>query len=81
MDDADLRRVNADLRRQVELLTQRLDALNQEQDDDTVTAENPWFHRNPSPERRDRHWERGFGVDIPDFDGGLKGDEFVDWLS
>lgn len=55
MDDVDLCRVNADLRRQVELLNQRIDALNQEQYDDTVTEENPWFNPNPSPEQRDRH--------------------------
>ncbi|KAL9671729.1 hypothetical protein QQ045_009300 [Rhodiola kirilowii] len=31
--------------------------------------------------RRDRRWELGFKVDIPDFDGGLKAEEFIDWLS
>ncbi|KAF8106014.1 hypothetical protein N665_0148s0002 [Sinapis alba] len=33
--------------------------------------------------RHDNHddrWERGFRVDIPEFHGGLRGDELIDWL-
>lgn len=80
MDAVDLGMVNADLWRQVGLLTKRLEELNQVQDDATVMEENSWFHWNTSPKRCDLHWGRGFLVDIPDFDGGLKGDEFIDWL-
>ncbi|XP_056858293.1 uncharacterized protein LOC130507621, partial [Raphanus sativus] len=28
----------------------------------------------------DNHWERSFRVDIPEFHGGLRGDELIEWL-
>ena len=31
-------------------------------------------------DHHDTHWERSFRVDIPEFHGGLRGDELIDWL-
>lgn len=31
-------------------------------------------------ENYDNRWERSFRVDIPEFHGGLRGDDLVDWL-
>ncbi|WOH04343.1 hypothetical protein DCAR_0623752 [Daucus carota subsp. sativus] len=85
LDDAALRRINADLQRQVDLLTQRMNELDQTNrlDDDVVaTDENPFgAFRNRSPERPNNRWEQSFKVEIPTFDGSLKPEEFVDWLS
>ncbi|CAN1221662.1 hypothetical protein LINGRAPRIM_LOCUS347 [Linum grandiflorum] len=87
-DEADLdefRRVTADLRRQVELLTQQLAEsvhLRRHDDDVTVSDDNPFAgHRYRSPERPSHRWEQGFRVEIPTFDGSLQLEEFIDWLS
>lgn len=84
-ENAEFRRDNDDLRRQVELLTQRMDDsvhMRRLDDDVTVTGENPFGgHRNRSLERPNQRWEQGFKVEIPKFDGSLKLEEFIDWLS
>ncbi|CAN1222798.1 hypothetical protein LINGRAPRIM_LOCUS674 [Linum grandiflorum] len=87
-DEADLaefRRATADLRRQVELLTQQLAKsvhIRRHDDDVTVTDDNPFAgHRYHSPERPSHKWEQGFKVEIPTFDGSLQPEEFIDWLS
>lgn len=84
--DNALRRVNADLQHQVELLTERLDAfvnVPPRQDDDvTLTDENLFIAlRNRSPERFATRWEQSYRVEIPTFDACLKQEEFIDWLS
>lgn len=35
---------------------------------------------NRQRDQYDNHWERSFRVDIPEFQGGLRGDDLVDWL-
>ncbi|KAL3615425.1 hypothetical protein CASFOL_041086 [Castilleja foliolosa] len=85
-ENAEYRRVNDDLRQQVELLTQRMDAVHMHHHDDdaTVTDENPFGSpRLRSPERPNpnNRWEQGFKVESPQFDGSLKPDDFIDWLS
>ncbi|KAL9684326.1 hypothetical protein QQ045_021762 [Rhodiola kirilowii] len=61
-------------------LTRRLGELEAHRDDVEVVAEDNPFAGEPN-NQRDRRWELGFKVDIPDFDGGLKAEEFIDWLS
>ncbi|CAL1382844.1 unnamed protein product [Linum trigynum] len=84
-ENADIRRDNDELRRQVEILTQRIDEVVQMQrqyDDVTIIDENPFARlRNPSPERPNHRWEQGFRVEIPQFDGSMKPEEVIDWLS
>lgn len=81
-DLTELRRENDELRRQVEFLTHRMDASVHTHDDVTITDENPFAGlRNRSPERPNPRWEQGFKVEIPQFDGSLKPEEFIDWLS
>ncbi|CAN0918713.1 hypothetical protein LINGRAHAP2_LOCUS31026, partial [Linum grandiflorum] len=84
-DLAEFRRVTADLRRQVELLTQQLAKsvhIRRHDDDVTVTDDNPFAgHRYHSLERPSHRWEQGFRVEIPTFDGSLQPEEFIDWLS
>ncbi|GJU47286.1 hypothetical protein Tco_1204552 [Tanacetum coccineum] len=79
-----LRRQNADLQRQVELLTERMNEfanVHRHDDDVTVTDENPFGDlRDRSPERPANRWEQSFKVEIPTFDGSLKPEEFIDWL-
>ncbi|KAL3653539.1 hypothetical protein CASFOL_003221 [Castilleja foliolosa] len=83
---AEYRRVNYDLRRQVELLTQRMDVVHMHRHDDdaNVMDENPFGSpRLRSPERPNpnNRWEQGFKVESPQFDGSLKPNGFIDWLS
>ncbi|CAL1406160.1 unnamed protein product [Linum trigynum] len=82
-EHAEVRRDNDDLRRQVEVLTQRMDEVLQRQYDDvSIVDENPFAALpNRSPNRPNNCWEQGFRVEIPPFDGTLKPEEFVDWLS
>nr|GEW90283.1 RNA-directed DNA polymerase, eukaryota [Tanacetum cinerariifolium] len=79
-----LRRQNADLQRQVELLTERMNEfanVHRHDDDVTVTDENPFSDlRDRSPERPANRWEQSFKVEIPTFYGSLKPEEFIDWL-
>ncbi|CAM8883078.1 unnamed protein product [Rhodiola kirilowii] len=70
----------ADLHRQVEYLTHRLGELEAQREDAEVVAEHNPFAGEPN-NQRGRRWELGFKVDIPDFDGGLKAEEFINWLS
>ncbi|CAN1240497.1 hypothetical protein LINGRAPRIM_LOCUS2759 [Linum grandiflorum] len=85
VDLVELRRDHADLRRQLELLTQQLAEfvhLHCHDNDVTITDDNPFAgHRYRSPERPSHRWEQGFRVEIPTFDGSLKPEEFIDWLS
>ncbi|CAI0404653.1 unnamed protein product [Linum tenue] len=37
--------------------------------------------RNQSPERPNHRWEQGFRVEIPQFDGNMKPEEVINWLS
>ncbi|PWA36447.1 hypothetical protein CTI12_AA599670 [Artemisia annua] len=61
-----LRRQNVDLQRQVELLIERMnDFVNLHRHDDDVTVTE----------------DKSFKVEIPTFDGSLKPEEFIDWLS
>ncbi|KAL9677236.1 hypothetical protein QQ045_005464 [Rhodiola kirilowii] len=73
-------RETADLRRQVAYLTHRLGAFVAQREGVEVVAEHNPFAGEPK-NQRDRRWELGFKVDIPAFDGGLKAEEFIDWLS
>nr|GEY07105.1 hypothetical protein [Tanacetum cinerariifolium] len=79
-----LRWQNADLQRQVELLTERMNEfanVHRHDDDVTVTDENPFGDlRDRSPERPANRWEQSFKVEIPTFDGSLKPEVFIDWL-
>ena len=34
----------------------------------------------PNRDREDRSWEMGFKVEIPEFHGGVRGEELLDWL-
>lgn len=68
MEKAVLRRDNANLHRQ---LDHALEALHLR---DEVTL----MEGNPIAAQQDRCWESGFKVDIPEFDGSLKGDELTD---
>ena len=41
----------------------------------------PLFYEDLHQQRHhDNHWEKSFRVDIPEFHGGLRGDELLDWL-
>ncbi|CAM8947279.1 unnamed protein product [Rhodiola kirilowii] len=81
-DIADFRdRENADLRRQVEHLTRCLEEFETNRSDGEVASDHNPFADEGAENQRDRRWEIGFKVDIPDFDGGLRAEEFVDWLS
>ncbi|GKB86297.1 putative reverse transcriptase domain-containing protein [Tanacetum coccineum] len=85
-ENAEFHRDNDDLRWHVELLTQQINEsvyMRRHDDDDvTVTDDNPFAgRRNRSPVRPSQRWEQGFKVEIPKFDGSLKPEEFIDWLS
>lgn len=76
------------LRRQVDLLTQQLAALQApppehlaESASDEDEDINPFAPRAPRQRDVDCRWETGFRVDIPEFTGDLAPDSFVDWLS
>lgn len=70
-ENMELRRENANLQRQ---LDEALETLRLR--DEVVPREG-----NPFAVHQDRRWESGFKVDIPEFNGSLKGDELTDWLS
>lgn len=78
LDDATQREEIAQLRLQVERLTQQLAALQPPtaSDSDTEDNANPYAYRHGI----DRRWEAGFKVDIPEFHGNLHADELIDWL-
>ncbi|KAF8407410.1 hypothetical protein HHK36_006541 [Tetracentron sinense] len=76
------------LRRQVEALTQRLaqmeNPVHDDGDDEPEDEfENP-FHdcapRREPYERDNQRWELGSKVEILEFHGGLRAEEFIDWL-
>lgn len=76
-----------ELRRQVEILTQHLALLETSQEEEEFGSEdfeNP-FHRsvhNVEPPGRDEpRWEANSKVEIPEFYGTLKAEEFIDWLN
>uniref|UniRef100_A0A0D2ZVL0 CCHC-type domain-containing protein n=1 Tax=Brassica oleracea var. oleracea TaxID=109376 RepID=A0A0D2ZVL0_BRAOL len=65
----------------------RLDVLSG--DESTDVEDNPFAdeiqqQRNrvamPRHNHEDRSWERGFKVEIPEFHGGVRGEELLDWL-
>ena len=88
---------NEELRRQVEQLTARLRRFETQnhQDDDLSLGddENPFHfrapHEEPGEKARNECADQPFGrfndinmkVDIPEFEGKIKPDEFVDWLN
>ncbi|CAN1222207.1 hypothetical protein LINGRAPRIM_LOCUS512 [Linum grandiflorum] len=86
-DLAELRRENAYVRRQVELLAQRINEVvhtrRRRHDDDFTVADDNSFVRHPyrSSKRANHRLEQGFEVEIPTFDGNLQPEEFIDWLS
>nr|GEX99744.1 hypothetical protein [Tanacetum cinerariifolium] len=83
----DLKEEVNELRRQVEILTQRLAQLepsHKEEDFESDDAfQNP-FHRHVHQRepvmRNDRRWEASIKVKILDFSKTLKAEEFIDWL-
>ncbi|GJR66146.1 DNA gyrase subunit B, chloroplastic/mitochondrial [Tanacetum coccineum] len=77
-----------ELRRQVEILTQRLAQLEPSQEEEEFESDdafqNPFHrhvHQHEPPMRNDRSWEASIKVEIPDFSGTLKAEEFIDWLN
>ncbi|GJU47499.1 hypothetical protein Tco_1204765, partial [Tanacetum coccineum] len=77
-----------ELRRQVEILTQRLAQLEPSQEEEESESDDAFqnpFHRHvrqhEPPMRNDRRWEARIKVEIPDFSGTLKAEEFIDWLN
>ncbi|GKB41722.1 putative CCCH-type zinc finger family protein [Tanacetum coccineum] len=77
-----------ELRRQVEILTQRLAQLEPSQEEEEFESDDAFqnpFHRHvrqrEPPMRNDRRWEASIKVEIPDFSGTLKAEEFIDWLN
>nr|GEU95538.1 transposon Ty3-I Gag-Pol polyprotein isoform X1 [Tanacetum cinerariifolium] len=84
----DLKEEVNELRRQVEILTQRLAQLepsHEEEDFESDDAfQNP-FHRHVHQRepvmRNDRRWEASIKVEILDFSKTLKAEEFIDWLN
>lgn len=86
---ADPREEVNELRRQVEILTQRLAQLESSNHDDEEsesegTFNNPFHNRNPrheAPVRENQRWDGHFKIEIPEFSGSLQVEEFVDWLN
>ncbi|GJX76150.1 putative CCCH-type zinc finger family protein [Tanacetum coccineum] len=76
----------SELRRQVEILTERLTQLEPPHEEEEFELndafENP-FHRHARHHEQPMHrrWEASIKVEIPDFLGTLKVEEFVDWLN
>lgn len=52
--------------------------------EDNPFAEEDYRPRNrrapPRRDREDRSWEYGFKVEMPEFHGGVRGEELLDWL-
>nr|GEX11574.1 putative reverse transcriptase domain-containing protein [Tanacetum cinerariifolium] len=76
------------LRRQVEILTQRLSQLEPSQEEEEFESDDAFqnpFHRHDRhhepPMRNGRRWEVSIKVEIPEFSGTLKAEEFIDWLN
>ncbi|XP_017255857.2 transposon Ty3-I Gag-Pol polyprotein isoform X1 [Daucus carota subsp. sativus] len=79
-----------ELRRQVEILTQRLAQLESANHDDHEefetgsTFNNPFHNQSPrqeAPVRENRRWDGHFKIEIPEFSGSIQAEEFVDWLN
>ncbi|GJZ49193.1 hypothetical protein Tco_0603383 [Tanacetum coccineum] len=74
-----------ELRRQVEILTQRLAQLEPSQEEEEFESDNAFqnpfhmhVHQREPPMRNDHRWEASIKVEIPDFSGTLKVEEFID---
>ncbi|GJX67027.1 hypothetical protein Tco_0302754 [Tanacetum coccineum] len=75
-----------ELRRQVEILTERLTQLEhpyKKEEFELNDAFENLFHRHGRHHEQPMHrrWEASIKVEIPDFLGTLKVEEFVDWLN
>ena len=83
----------AQLRQQVEVLTQQLAAMAQRQgtpnppnaEEESSDEENPFAPFQPQHRRagfdETRRWESGLKIDILEFHGGLQPEEFFDWVN
>ncbi|GJZ72901.1 hypothetical protein Tco_0637047, partial [Tanacetum coccineum] len=74
-----------ELRRQVEILTQCLAQLEPSQEEEEFESDNAFqnpfhmhVHQREPPMRNDHRWEASIKVEIPDFSGTLKVEEFID---
>nr|GEZ89910.1 hypothetical protein [Tanacetum cinerariifolium] len=77
-----------ELRRQVEILSQRLSQLEPSQDEEEFESDDAFqnpFHRHDRhhepPMRNGRRWEASIKVEISELSGTLKAEEFIDWLN
>ncbi|XP_033144892.1 uncharacterized protein LOC117133039 [Brassica rapa] len=59
---------------------QRIQRHDQFDDDEDEVHQRLFYEGIHQQNHHDTHWERSFRVDIPEFHGGLRGDELLDWL-
>lgn len=55
-------------------------ATDEESNPFTDEERRPRYRDVLNHDRADRSWERGFKLDIPEFHGGVRGEELLDWL-